>query len=559
MIQRPLRNTKKQQAYHGFTIVEIIMVISIIGILAVIGVVSYNGWQRSTITTQLKSDLNGVAAAYESAITFNNAYPKADVNTVFTASSGSVLSGGSSDGATYCVDAASAKDATLHFYIDNTASRQGAQTETCASREVNYTLTIVAGTGGTVNSGGSYASGSTPTITATPNANYVFNNWTGDAGCSGTASHTITMNATISCTANFTYTSNYTLTLAAGTGGTVNSGGTYSPGSTPTITATPNTYYSFSSWTGDTGCSGVASHTINMNAAKSCTANFTATPIATPSAPTVTANTVGVTTTWSWGAASCPGNTARYQYDYTYSPGGYDSGWTAYASTSVPFTTSTEGQTYTVQVQAQCYNTATSSAWSVSGSDSYYRPIVDPNWLAIGTQVWAKANLNVGTMVTGVTAQTNNTILEKYCYSDTESNCTTYGGLYQWDEAMQYVTTESAQGICPAGSHIPSDNDLKILEMQLGMTQAAADATGYRGTDQGTQLKSGGSSGLNMPLAGNRHTDASFNSLSSVGYLWSSSESSTSAWGRRLTSGNATVVRYPYFKGNGFSVRCLEN
>src|SRR5680860_1181216 len=110
------------------------------------------------------------------------------------------------------------------------------------------------------------------------------------------------------------------------------------------------------------------------------------------------------------------------------------------------------------------------------------------NWLAVGTQVWAKANLNVGTMVTGVTAQTNNATLEKYCYSDTESNCTTYGGFYQWDEAMQYVTTQGAQGICPAGSHIPSDNDWKILEMQLGMTQAQADATGWRGTDQGTPV-----------------------------------------------------------------------
>src|SRR5680860_182511 len=161
--------------------------------------------------------------------------------------------------------------------------------------------------------------------------------------------------------------------------------------------------------------------------------------------------------------------------------------------------------------------------------------ITDPaNWLAIGTQVWAKANLNVGTMVTGVTAQTNNATLEKYCYNDTESNCTTYGGLYQWGEAMQYVTTQGAQGICPASSHIPSDNDWKVLEMQLGMTQAQADTTGWRGTDQGTQLKPGGTSGLSMPLAGNRYPDGSFHWLSSYGFLWSSSESSTSAWKRYL-------------------------
>jgi len=189
--------------------------------------------------------------------------------------------------------------------------------------------------------------------------------------------------------------------------------------------------------------------------------------------------------------------------------------------------------------------------------------VTDPaNWLAVGTQVWAKANLNVGTRIAGALNQTNNggtNVVEKYCYDDTESNCTTYGGLYQWDEAMQYITTEGTQGICPAGSHIPSDNDWKILEMQLGMTQAQADTADYwRGTDQGAQLKVGGSSGLSMPLAG-IGVFGSFFDLTSVGYLWSSSESSTSAWYRNLNSGDASVVRYPYELGFGFSVRCLGN
>ena len=184
----------------------------------------------------------------------------------------------------------------------------------------------------------------------------------------------------------------------------------------------------------------------------------------------------------------------------------------------------------------------------------------DPaNWLTIGSQVWAKANINVGTMVTGVTAQTNNAILEKYCYADTASNCTTYGGLYQWDEAMQYTNTQGAQGICPAGSHIPSDNDWKILETQLGMSQAQADVTGFRGTDQGTQLKSGGISGLNMLLAGNRNTDGSFGNLPSYADLWSSSESSANAYYRYFYSASAAVGRDAISKADGFSVRCIGN
>jgi uncharacterized protein (TIGR02145 family)/prepilin-type N-terminal cleavage/methylation domain-containing protein len=183
-------------------------------------------------------------------------------------------------------------------------------------------------------------------------------------------------------------------------------------------------------------------------------------------------------------------------------------------------------------------------------------------WLVVGSQTWAKANVDAGLMVTGVTEQTNNSILEKYCYNNIESNCTNdaNGGLYQWDEAMGYVTTEGAQGICPAGSHIPSDNDWKILEVQLGMSQAQADATDWRGTDQGTQLKPGGASGLNMPLAGNRSSaGGTFVSMPTNAYLWSSSKSGGNAKYRLLNSGNTKVNRYVNNGLNGFSVRCLGN
>lgn len=189
---------------------------------------------------------------------------------------------------------------------------------------------------------------------------------------------------------------------------------------------------------------------------------------------------------------------------------------------------------------------------------------LDPaDWITIGTQVWAKANLNVGTMITGATSQTDNETLEKYCFGDNEANCTTYGGLYQWDEAMQYVTTASAQGICPTGSHIPSDNDIKILEMQLGMTQEQADvAYAWRGTDQGLQMKPDGSSGLDMPLAGSRDSDGVFDYQTLVSYLWSSSEysvGSNQAWYRALHNNNDNVYRSVNVDGYGLSVRCIGN
>ena len=77
------------------------------------------------------------------------------------------------------------------------------------------------------------------------------------------------------------------------------------------------------------------------------------------------------------------------------------------------------------------------------------------NTVLIGTQCWLRENLNVGIRIDGIQNASDNGVIEKYCYDDNPTNCTTYGGLYQWNEAMQYVSTEGTQGICPPGWHIP--------------------------------------------------------------------------------------------------------
>jgi uncharacterized protein (TIGR02145 family) len=96
------------------------------------------------------------------------------------------------------------------------------------------------------------------------------------------------------------------------------------------------------------------------------------------------------------------------------------------------------------------------------------------NTIAIGSQCWMKENLNVGTRISGLTAQANNGVLEKFCFDGYESNCDTYGGYYQFGEFMQYNYTEGTQGICPNGWHIPTEDDFTIL-------RAVADAAGTSG------------------------------------------------------------------------------
>jgi hypothetical protein len=75
----------------------------------------------------------------------------------------------------------------------------------------------------------------------------------------------------------------------------------------------------------------------------------------------------------------------------------------------------------------------------------------------IGTQCWMSESLNIGLMIPGNWNQNDNGLIEKYCYNNSTGNCNNYGGLYQWNEAMQYVSTEATQGICPFGWHLPTN------------------------------------------------------------------------------------------------------
>src|SRR5680860_336140 len=142
------------------------------------------------------------------------------------------------------------------------------------------------------------------------------------------------------------------------------------------------------------------------------TSDWSATESATttvdaPSAPTVTANTIAGTTTWSWPGVTCPsGTTAQYRYDYFIdSVSQAPSGWKTPivpAATSIAFTTSTEGHTYTVEVQAQCYTVNTTSSWSISGQDSYYRIVTYTLTISAGTGGLVNTAVN-GTYNTGST------------------------------------------------------------------------------------------------------------------------------------------------------------
>jgi hypothetical protein len=114
------------------------------------------------------------------------------------------------------------------------------------------TLTVSAGDGGSVSTtGGTFASGTQVSITATPDAGYSFSGWSNGSTANPL---TVTLNSNTSITANFQVIVNsYTLTLTAGEGGAASGGGVYEEGTEVTITATPEEGYEFIGWSdGDT-------------------------------------------------------------------------------------------------------------------------------------------------------------------------------------------------------------------------------------------------------------------------------------------------------------------
>jgi uncharacterized protein (TIGR02145 family) len=115
------------------------------------------------------------------------------------------------------------------------------------------------------------------------------------------------------------------------------------------------------------------------------------------------------------------------------------------------------------------------------------------NTIQIFSQCWLKENLNVGERMYTSDDQSDNGLIEKFCYNGVEDSCNKYGGIYQWKEVMQYTLQEGTQGICPRGWYLPTDDDWKILEgaadSQYGIGDPIWDWSGYRGFDAGTNLK----------------------------------------------------------------------
>jgi|GEM_PF-3391071 len=146
-------------------------------------------------------------------------------------------------------------------------------------------------------------------------------------------------------------------------------------------------------------------------------------------------------------------------------------------------------------------------------------------------------------------------------YDDQFENLNIYGLLYNW-----YAANDN-RGVCPFGWSVPTDENFKTLEIELGMSQAQADSLYWRGTDQGNQMKSStqdepswngsNSSGFSALPGGMKFMEYSYAGV--ICSFWTSPTVNGIYMAREL-HGNGQVYRDPNNEPwNGFSIRCLKD
>jgi uncharacterized protein (TIGR02145 family) len=201
-------------------------------------------------------------------------------------------------------------------------------------------------------------------------------------------------------------------------------------------------------------------------------------------------------------------------------------------------------------------------AWSCGQPITDVRDGKTYSTVQIGTQCWMAGNLNVGTMINGGQEMTDNSIVEKYCNENDVAYCDVYGGLYQWNEMMNYSTTAGVQGICPEGWHLPSYDEWAVLTTYLGGLIVAGGKMKEPGTTHWYSPNSGAtnSSGFTALPGGYHHSEGTFANLGSIGFFWNSTESiANTALSWWLWCDGEYITYWEDEKAFGYSVRCVKN
>ena len=199
------------------------------------------------------------------------------------------------------------------------------------------------------------------------------------------------------------------------------------------------------------------------------------------------------------------------------------------------------------------------------------------DFLTYGDQVWTVDNAEMvtyrdGTPIPQVTDKTEWSTLTTgaWCYKD---NDPTKPRLYNWYAVMGIHDTDPNtpdKEFAPEGWHVPTDTEWTTLKEHLiangynYIAKAMASTTGWINSTNagapGNDQSSNNSSGFNAFPVGTRNYEGTFNDDGSSAFFWSSTEFNTNeALMRNLNKNVSYLIRNPYYKLFGFSVRFVRD
>jgi uncharacterized protein (TIGR02145 family) len=227
-----------------------------------------------------------------------------------------------------------------------------------------------------------------------------------------------------------------------------------------------------------------------------------------------------------------------------------------------------------------------------SGSFTDERDGNEYEWVRIGGDVWMAENLAYLPQVNEVTESSmtedkyfilgyygNNTeeakSVEIRYWNDSIINPYEYFGvLYNWAAIMadDTISDRPAQGICPCGWHIPTDEEWQRLEIATGMDPLQLDGIGLRSTNapaiilkskHGWNNSGNGIDSLGFAAlpAGEVFSGFGFIEPGEKATFWTASEGlfPSTAWTRSILCCEFGVVRLERDKMDGFALRCVKD
>ena len=186
------------------------------------------------------------------------------------------------------------------------------------------------------------------------------------------------------------------------------------------------------------------------------------------------------------------------------------------------------------------------------------------NEVIIGSQVWAKRNLDVayyrnGDPIPQVTDPTQwaNMTTGAWCYYNNDpANGAIYGKLYNW------YAVNDPRGLAPEGWHVPSDAEWTTLTTFLGGASVAGGKLKETGTTHWLSPNTGATNetGFTALPGGWRTENGSSTYLGISGDWWTTTTSSSnSAWDRYIANTLIIVDAVSILKNEGLSIRLIKD